>query len=533
MLSVVQRVSQARVPERQLIDYARAARLIDARTGIVGDGGAQGPRSLTTSNLVEINQAYSEARAARVQAQQRWSQAQRTPAMNLPEVLGNPTVQQLTQNRAELQAQYQEQTQRRRPEHPEVLQLAARIREIDQQINTIAGSIRNSIREQYRVAASQEEALQANVGQLQNATLAEQDRGVRYNILTREVDTARQLYEALLQRFREVSAAAGITANNIAIIDRADPPLAPVWPRPMLNVALGAAGALALALMLIFARERWYDTIRSSHEIEDKLRVPLLGIVPILEKGSSPALALQDPRSSLSEAYSAVRTALELADQDGMPPSLMITSSRQGEGKSTTSYGIARDFASSGKTVLLVDADLRKPSLHRVLGAENRMGLSNVLARQRVLREAIQATSVERLYLLPSGPLPPNPAQLLGSTSLRHKLAEFAEHFDLIVIDAPPVMGLSDTVRLSAAVSGTVFVIEADGAQAGQVRASLERLRKAHANILGAVLTKFDARRSGYAYGYDYYGYDYGSPAGRRPRLIEREPEEPAMELQS
>lgn len=495
--------------ERDLIAYARSARLIDASSGITSTE-MTGPRSLTTSNLVQINQAYSEARAKRVEAQQRWSQAQGTPLMSLPEVLANPTVQQLTQRRAELEAQLQDERQRRREEHPAVMQLAARIGELDRQINTLASSIRNSIREQYQVALSQEQALRGNVGQLQSETLAEQDRGVRYNILRREVDTSRQLYEALLQRYRELSAAAGITTNNISVIDRAEVPLEPVWPRPLLNMAVGGMGGLALAFFLVFLREKFDDVIRAPEDVERKLNLPLLGIIPLVRGGGSPREALADPRSSMSEAHSALRTALELSSDDGLPRTMLLTSSRQAEGKSTTAYGIARDFAQSGRNVLLVDADLRKPSLHKLVGVSNRAGLSSLLARQKGVDEVVQSTDVANLFVLPSGPLPPNPAQLLGSSALRELLHSLGDTFDLVVVDGPPVLGLSDAPRLSNATETTVFVTEASGPHRGHAKAALKRLLASHGRILGVVLTKFDERHAGYGGKYAYYSYRYG-----------------------
>lgn len=495
--------------ERELIGYARSAGLIDASAGIAGGADLAGPKSLTTSNLVEMNQAYSQARSARVQAQQRWSQAQATPLMSLPEVLSNPTVQQLTQRRAELEAQYQEERQRRKEEHPAVMQAAAKIRELDRQINTLATSIRSSIRDQYQVAARQEQALQGNVGQLKGETLAEQDRGVRYNILKREVDTSRELYEGLLQRYREVSAAAGITANNISIIDRAEPPLAPIWPRPMLNMLLGGVAGLALALLLVFVRERFDDSVRAPEDVDRKLNLPLLGLVPLLPPKTLPKDALQDPRSSLSEAHSAMRTSLELSSDQGVPRTLLLTSSRQSEGKTTTAYATAKDFAEAGMNVLLVDSDLRKPSLHRLLNMHNRVGLSNVLARQKSLEEAIQPTAIDNLTFLSSGPLPPNPAQLLGTNAMAELLSQVKQTFDLVIIDGPPVLGLADAPRLGAAAEATIFVVEANGAHHGSARAALRRLMDSRVNILGVVLTKFNAKKAGYGQDYGYYYYDY------------------------
>jgi len=502
--------------ERALIGYARSARLVDASAGSGGGpaGTDQSPRSLTTSNLVDLNQAYAAARTARVQAQQRWAQAQSTPVMSLPEVLGNGTVNSLMQKRAELQAAYELELQRRQPEHPAVRQAAAQIKELDRQINTVAASIKNSLREQYLVAQSQENALQGNVGQLKNETLSEQDRGIRYNILKREVDTNRQLYDGLLQRYKEISAEAGVTNNNISVVDKAEPPTSPVSPRPVLNMAVAGMGGLALALLLAFAREKFDDVIRSPEDIDQKLSLSLLGVVPLLKSRETPQLALADARSGMSEAHYALRTALELSTGDGVPSTLLLTSSRQGEGKSTSAYAMARDFANAGRRTLLIDADLRKPSLHRLLGLPNGVGLSTALAKLKHPDEVIQATGTPNLDFIASGPLPPNPAHLLGSSTLLDVLSYLEARYDLVVIDGPPVLGLADAPRLGAAAKGTIFVIEANGAHSGSAKAALKRLMESGANLVGAVLTKFDAKQLGYSDDYGYYTYRYEDKSG-------------------
>jgi capsular exopolysaccharide synthesis family protein len=499
--------------ERAVVAYARSAGLIDASSGMASAGTGAAPttpQSITTSSLVQINQAYSQAHAGRVEAEQKWRTAQGTPALNLPEVLSNPTIQQLTQHRAELQAELTEEQQRRKEGHPAIIQAEAKLAEVDRQIGTIANSIKNSIHEQYDVAVRQERGLQGSVGQLKGATLSEQDRSVRYNILKREADTNRELYDGLLQRYRELSAAAGITSNNISIIDRADPPRIPVWPRPLLNLAIGFLAGLFLALIAVFLREKFDDAIRSAEDVERKLNLSLLGTVPLLRK-EAPIDALENPRSLLSEAHYALRMSLELASDQGLPPSILLTSSRQAEGKSTSAYAIARDLALAGKRVLLVDADLRKPSLHRLLGLENRYGLANLLARQRSFEDVIQTTAVEELYFISSGPLPPNPAQLLAGATLGEVVGKLKQVFDVVIFDGPPVLGLADAPRLADVVDGTIFVVEANGAHHGHAKSALKRLLAGRGKLLGVILTKFDARKAGYKSDYGYYYYEYGN----------------------
>ena len=500
--------------ERSLIEYSRSAGLIDASAGAAATGDQPGPRSLTTANLVQLNAAFAAARSDRIARQQRWQQAQASPLMSLPEVLGNPAIQQLSQKRAELEGLHEQELQRRKEGHPAIAQAKANIDELDRQIASLAGSVRTSIRDQYLVALQQERALAGNVSQLKGATLAEQDRGVRYNILKREVDTNRELYDGLLQRFKEVGAQAGITNNNISVVDPADPPFVPIAPRPLVNMALAAVAGLMLAALLVFLRERFDDAVRCPEDVDGKLRLPLLGAVPLVP-GAATAIpdALAAPRSAMSEAYQAVRSSIELSSADGVPETLLLTSSRPGEGKSTTAYALARDMAAVGQRVLLIDADLRNPSLHRLLGAGNGIGLSTLLSRRSSLAETIQPTRAVGLDFLPSGPLPPNPAQLLATNMLAELLAEVSASYDLVVLDGPPVLGLADAPRLAASVGGVVFVIEANGAHRGHAKAALKRLSAINTRLVGAVLTKFSARKNGVAdYGYGY-SYDYGVEA--------------------
>lgn len=501
--------------ERSLLAYARSVGIVDPNAGPGesmnpnSSSSNNGSRSLTSANLVQLNDSLATAQSNRIQAQQRWQQAQSTPLMSLPEVLSNSAVQQMSQKRAELESLYQQELQHRKPDHPSVQQAAAALRELDRQIATMATSIRNSLRDQYMTAARQESALSGTVGQLKGATLSEQGLGIRYNILKREVDTNRQLYDGLLQRFKEVSAQAGITNNNISIVDRAEAPLAPFSPNPMVNMALAFIGGLVLSLIFIAAREMFDDAVRAPDDVEQRFGLPFLGAVPRLGRRESATTALMNPRSEVSEAYHTVRASIDLSSENGAPGTLLVTSSREGEGKSTTALAMARDFAHSGKRVLLIDADLRRPSLHGVLNLPKTPGLSNLLTKQLSLDEVVQHTDTERLDFISAGPQPPSPAELLSGTRFNSLLISLKSRYDQIVIDSPPVLGLADAPQMAAVVDGAVMVIEANRAHRGAVKAALRRLVAARAQLLGAILVKFDARKVGFGAEYmtSYYGY--------------------------
>jgi capsular exopolysaccharide synthesis family protein len=507
--------------ERALLDYARSAGIVDPSAGIgdPNDPNNNAPHSLTSANLIELNQSLAAAKANRIQAQGRWQQAQATPLMSLPDVLANPAIQQMAQRRAELEAQYQEDLQHRMPDHPVVKQELAAIQSLDKQKNALATGIRNSIENQYKTAVAQEAELAGTVNQLKGATLQEQSLGIRYNILKREVDTNRELYNALLQRYKEVSAEAGVTSNNISVIDRADPPLLPVSPNPKINIALSLLAGLVLAMAAVAALETFHDGVRAPDEVEQRFGLPLLGVVPRLKGPAAPQLV--DRSSEISEAYQTVRASVELSSDKGAPRTLVVTSSREGEGKSTTALAMARDAANAGRKVLLIDADMRRPSMHTLLGIQKIPGLSNMLTQQLPASAVIHKTDTEGLFVMPAGAKPPSPAELLGGAGFRALLTYLKDEYDQIIIDSPPVLGLADAPRLASIVDGTLVVMEANRSHRGAITAAMRRLAAARANIIGAVLVKFDPKKADASASYMLNYYSYGDnddddfPAGQ------------------
>lgn len=498
--------------ERQLVAYAAKEQIVNVAVPTEGGGAEQtASQSLTASDLVAMNSALAAARAQRIQAEQRWRQASAGDGSSIPEVLQSPTIQAMRQQKATLQAQYQDKLNVYKPDFPAMVQLKAQIDELDRQIKAEIGAVRQSIRGQYQIAAREEASLAGNVNSLKSGVMDLRNRSIQYTILQREVDTNRTLYDGLLQRYKEIGVAGGVGNNNVSVVDAATPPGSPTRPKPLLNLAVAALLGMVLGVLAALLVELLDESIQTPEDIETKLGLTLLGAIPVPQKGMSLEQALADPRSAVSEAYYSVRTALQFSTPTGVPEVLLVTSSRAAEGKSTTSRIIAQNFARLGMRVLLIDADLRNPSLHRMLGRDNSRGLTNLLTSGERVGDVVQPTGEPNLSFIPCGPLPPNPAELLGSEQLRVVLTEASTLFDLVLLDGPPILGLADAPILTNAASGVLLVVAAHETKRGPARAALRRLKQGAASgkILGAVLTKLDLKRTAYSYGYSY-DYDYG-----------------------
>lgn len=497
--------------ERQSNNYARSIGLI--RTSQAGDTTGERPQvSITSASLSQLNTALNDARNARIAAEAKWRRVQGASPLAVAEVVNNQAIQALIEQRSTAEAALRAELIRHRDDFPTVQPLRAQVENINSEISALAAGIRATIFDEYSVSQQRERELAGQVAALKGETLSEQDRSVQLNILTREVDTNRALYDALLQRFKELSAEAGVSNSNVSLIDEARAPFKPSSPNLLLNVAMALLVGTLLAAAALFFIEQVDDRVRKPEDLETKLGLKPLGITPLVEGDAKPFELLQDPKSTISEAYYALRTSLQLATRNGMPSRLMITSAQPSEGKSTTSMALARSVAGLGKRVILIDADLRRPSLHKLFGLDNELGLSSLLADQASPDGAVRDTDFPGLRVLTSGPIPPSPTELLSSDRLPQLLDRLQGEADLIVIDAPPVLGLADSLIMSS-FAPVLFVVRANMAHHGNAKGSLRRLRSSNAHLLGAVFTQFDfkaARAYGYGQGYSYGGgYTY------------------------
>jgi len=497
--------------ERAVNAYAREAGIIRTGEGNVESEGGKSSvdrgSSVTGSSLGQINAAANEATARRIEAEGRWRAVSSGPLLSSPLVLQNSTVAALLSDRARLEAELGQDRARHLADYPSVKAREAQLAAINQQLNSMAINVRNSVNSEYQAALSTERALKGQVDRLKGETMSEQDRAVQYNLLAREADTNRQLYEGLLERYKTLNAVARVSLSNVSIIDTAEVPKAPSSPNLFKNLLVGLFIGLGLAALVVFFKDQFDDAIRVPEDVEAKLALPLLGVIP-QAKGNDPEEALLDPKSPVSEAYNSLRGSVLYSTTDGLPQVMLVTSAQAAEGKTTTSVAIASGFARMGKRVLLIDADLRRPSLHKRLNLPNERGLSSLLTSHDPLAGAVARSGQDYLSLLVAGPIPPSPTELLSTARIEEILVEAASQYDVVLVDSPPILGLADAPLMSALVDGVVFVVEADRSRRGSLKAALRRLRGMRPILLGAVLTKFDPLKAGNRYS-EYYGYDY------------------------
>jgi capsular exopolysaccharide synthesis family protein len=325
----------------------------------------------------------------------------------------------------------------------------------------------------------------------------------------------------MLQRLKEVAVTGGLTTNNIAVVDEATPALLPFSPQPARYAAIGMGLGLLLGLGLAFLRENLDDSVKHPDEIEKQYGLPLLGLIPLAKKGSDKqvaALVHDDPRGQFAEAYRSMRTALQFSTHEGAPRLLMVTSCGKQEGKTTTAIALAINFAQLGKKVLLIDADMRKPSVHKMLMLPNEVGLANFLAGDPDAGALIQATKYDNVLALTAGPTSPDPVELLvGPRFLM--LLDTARRLgvDHVVVDSPPLLGIADAVVLGNHVPHMVFAVKAGSTRRSAIKDSMRRLRHSGVVPMGVVFTHVHAQH-GVEYGYgSYYGYHADTPASRTP----------------
>ncbi len=473
-------------------------------------------QTMGTERLNQLLIEYTKAQSDRYQKQSLYSQVEAGKVQDLPAVLNNRLIQDLEEKRVDLEKQYAEVTAWVKPNYPKARQVKKQIDAMQAKIDEEKETVTQTIVDEYHAAEAREEYL-AKAVEGQKAVVNDlAQRGIQYNILKRDVDSNKQLYEGLLQRMKEAQVSAGLKASNIRIVDSAEIPKGPVKPRIMLNLALGIILGLGVGVGLAFFQEYLDKTLKTPDEVERLLRLPSLGVLPKFElNGADPvdedslvpvamaeaaalAPSIQTSPESL-EAFRSLRTSI-LLSASPVPKVILVTSALPGEGKTTTAINLGATLASLGSRVVVVDCDMRRPSCHRSVGVQNNPGFVQCLTGRVDLKDAIlPVPGVANLSVIPCGPIPPNPAEILSSPTAGELLGKLRIEFDYVLVDSPPLLSVADSRILATQTDAAVLVARAFETPYDIVRRARALLYSADARILGVALNGVDVRRDAYS----------------------------------
>ena len=490
--------------------FARNAGIVTSETmGSSEEGTSQ---TIVGANLASVNETFAQVRAARIAAEQKWRAISGLPASQIPEVLQSGVVQDLTAERAKLNADLAVLRQRYNDDFPAIVDIRSRLSLINQQIERTGADVKASIRGQYEVARQQEQAMARELGSVTSDALTEQDKKIEFTGLEREAEALREQLKLLLDRFNQINAASNLQSSSITPLDTAMVPEGPIAPSLTKNLMVALVLGFAVAAVLAMIREIFVDQFRRAEDIEDRLGLTFLGQTPFV-KNEDLEGEEANQFSSLMEAYAAIRSTIDYAvPRRGAV--VQFTSSQASEGKSTTSLILAQLFARMGRSVLLIDGDLRKPSVHALLDIERpKVGLAEVILGHATFDEAKIETLRDNLTVLPIAGIPPNPVDLVSSAGFREFIDARREEFSIVLIDSSPMLGLADAAEISKISDTVVFVIEANRTTIAQARNAVNRLQSVGANVLGAILVKFRALEAGTDYTYQQEYYSYGERA--------------------
>ncbi len=474
-------------------------------------------QNIVVQKLTEVNAALTRAKTERIQKESLYNQVraiENDPAAidTLPAVLSNTFIQELKGQLADLHRQRAQQAERIGDLHPDMVKLNSAIQNAETKLQTEITKVVQSVKNEYLAAQAQEQSLGTMLESQKREALAMNRKGIEGGVLQRDVESNRQLYDGLLQRAKETGVAGELKTSNIRLVDAAQLPRSPIRPRHLFDMllALMAGGVMALGSAFFF--EYIDKGIKTPDEIVAHLGIPSLGLIPTIPTksiiaGESPLISNGVP-ANFAEAFRTVRTNILFSFADEGPRSFVVTSTSPNEGKTLVASNLAIGLAQTGQRVLLIDADMRRARMHEIFKRSQEPGLSNLLVGDTRPTDAIGKSVVPGLWILPSGRVPPNPVELLGSVRFKAFLKSLPEQFDAVIIDSPPVMAVTDATVLAHLASAVVFVVAADRVNRDTAAKAVEQLQRARAHFVGAILNRVDLDRNGYYYS-QYYRSDY------------------------
>jgi len=507
--------------QEELVNYSRQNEIIQ-----LGEN-----QTITVERLADLNRRLVEAETDRIRAETLYRLSKEGNIDSLPPIVADTTIQSLNTKLAEFRQELAQLNVEYQPTHPRVLRVKEQIAEVEQQIAQAKRRIIGNIEAEFKAAARREKELRTALEKQRAETLQQNERAVELSIKQRELAAEAQLYQGLLEKLNDVKLLSTLTTTNIQILDKAEIPTVPARPRKLFNIGLSLLVGLVVGIGLALFVEYLDNTIKSAEDVDRLLGLPVLGLVPALEslekrgwlplsrvsrvkREDRPILILDRHRSSFAEAFRSLRTSVLLSHAERPPRTILFTSSGPGEGKTTAAINTAISLAQTGARVLLIDGDLRKPGLHKALGVKNQPGLSAYLTRAIDLEAIIEEQKTANLSVLPSGAIPPNPSELLGSAKMREMMKRLSEQYDFVILDSPPV-STPDALILSALVDGVILVIRCGDTPRELVHRARQSLEDVNARIFGVVLNRIDVTQDGYYY-YYYYRYYSSDEKGEK-----------------
>ncbi len=506
--------------ERKKVEAAELSRLTYKQEyGIVADA-LTDPEPIAVPKLSELTAQVAAAEKARVEAETRYKQAAAfadNPAMRapVPEAFKNDLFQKLRSMEDGLAQRKAEQSKKYDADHPKRLDIEAQLADLqakkEQEINRVVTALKDA----YESALAKEHSLQEELAAQKKTALEFNQKAVEYMGLRRDALSAQDMYSILLKRFKEISVAENIKMDNIRFIDKAEVPFFPIRPKRGRDIFLACLLGFLCAFSVAFLLEYLDQNINLPEDIKNHLHIPSLGIIPLCAEPSAEGTehyleTINAPRSQSSESYRGIRTNILFSLAEKEPQSILVTSALAQEGKTTTAANLAIVMAQYGYKVVLIDSDFHRPRVRKLFSVPQEEGLSNLLVGNKEIKEALFETYVKNLYVIPSGPIPPNPSEILGSKRMQVLVSQLKLRFNKIIIDSSPIVPLSDSLVMAKSVDGVVLVVRAGKTPRKVVRTAVEKFDGINAPILGAVLNSVDIKNAGYYYSRQYYGYSYG-----------------------
>jgi len=478
-------------------------------------------QSIITRKLSDLSTNMVQAISDRISKEAMHREMEKGDTESVSPILNNPLIQALKKDYIAAEAEYSQLSKVYKPDYPKMVRLREQINQIKTRIDAETAKIVSGIKRDYEAAVKRENYLKSTLDKYQVEAMNLNEKMVQYQILRREADTNRELYNGLLHRLKETGISASLTSSNIQVLDRAETPQNPHKPKKTLNLLIALVTGLFGGIGLAFFVEYLDNTVKHPDDVEKGAALPSLGIVPNIaesvDSSARPMLTHEDRKSTLAEAYRAIGTYIQFSSAVKPPKTMLITSARKGEGKTTTAVNTAITMAHSCGKGLIIDADMRNPQLHKIFDVDPLNGLSSFLTGNIEFGDGlIKRTKVENLDIIPAGIIPPNPSELLSSYRMKDLVNGLFTLYSFVVIDSPPLLGLSDSLILSTMTDGVIIVVRAGNTPKDLVAQTKKLLYGVNAKILGVVLNgvkESDLRYGSYSY---YYSYYYDEDAGRK-----------------